>query len=106
MTITLILALLDFEQSFVVECDALDAGIGAILLQHNKQVAYFSQAIPDRHYHIPAYEKELIGLVKAIKHWRSYVWGQKFLVRTNYCSLKFFWSKRYYLLSNNIGSVN
>lgn len=58
-------------------------------MQHNKQVAYFSQAIPDRHYHIPAYEKELIGLVKAIKHWRSYVWGQKFLVRIDHYSLKF-----------------
>lgn len=45
--------------------------------------------MPDQHRYLPAYEKDLIGLVKAIKHWRPYVWGLKFLVRTDHYSLKF-----------------
>lgn len=44
MTTTPVLVLPDFEQPFVVECDASNAGIRAILLQNNKPVAYFSQA--------------------------------------------------------------
>lgn len=66
MTTTLVLVLSDFTQPFVVECDASDSRIGAVLL--NEPVAYFSQAMAARHRFLPAYEKELIGLVKAIKH--------------------------------------
>ncbi|KAF2306107.1 hypothetical protein GH714_012587 [Hevea brasiliensis] len=48
-------------------------GIGAVLLQHNRPVAYFSRSLAARHQNLPAYERELIGLVKALKHWHSYL---------------------------------
>jgi len=35
-----------------------------------------------------AYERELIGLVQAVRHWRPYLWTAEFIVRTNHCSLK------------------
>jgi hypothetical protein len=41
-----------------------------------------------------AYERELIGLVQAVRHWRPYLWGWRFLVRTNYYRLKFLLDQR------------
>lgn len=35
------------------------------------------------------YERELIGLVKEVRHWRPYLWERAFLVRTDHYSLKF-----------------
>ncbi|XP_015168562.1 uncharacterized protein [Solanum tuberosum] len=89
MTTTPVLALPDFSQPFVIECDASDLGIGAVLLQNKQPIAFFSRVLARRHQPLPAYEKELIGLVKAIRQWRSYLWGQHFIVRTDHYSLKF-----------------
>lgn len=75
MTTTPVLAFLDFSQPFVIECDASDLGIGAVLLQNKRPIAFFSRVLARRHQPLPAYEKELIGLVKAIRHWGSYLWG-------------------------------
>ncbi|KAF2288863.1 hypothetical protein GH714_019917 [Hevea brasiliensis] len=69
-------------------------GIGAVLLQNNKPVAFFSRAMAVRHISLPAYEKELIGLVKAIRHWQSYLWGKQFVVRTDHYTLKFLLEQR------------
>ncbi|KAF3676715.1 Type I inositol-1,4,5-trisphosphate 5-phosphatase CVP2 [Capsicum annuum] len=88
MTTTPVLALSDFSQPFVIECDASDLGIGAVLLQNNKPIAFFTRVLARQHQLLPAYEKELTGLVKAIRHWWSYLWGQHFLVRTDHYSLK------------------
>ena len=41
-----------------------------------------------------AYEREPIGLLLAIRHWRPYLWGRRFLVRTDHFSLKFLLDQR------------
>ena len=46
------------------------------------------------HAKLPAYERELIGLVKAVRHWRPYLWGRSFVVRTDHHSLKFILDQR------------
>jgi hypothetical protein len=47
-----------------------------------------------RHVKLAAYEHELISLVQAICHWRGYLWGRSFLVRTIHYSLKFLLDQR------------
>jgi len=38
---------------------------------------------------VAAYERELIGLVQAVRHWQSYLWGRRFVVRTDHYGLKY-----------------
>jgi hypothetical protein len=43
---------------------------------------------------LATYERELIGLVQAVRHWRPYLWGRRFLVKTDHYSLKYLLDKR------------
>jgi hypothetical protein len=88
------LALPNFEQPFIVECDASGSGIGAVLHQANDAIAFFSRALPPRHRGLAAYERELIGLSQAVRHWRPYLWGRAFIVRTDHQPLKYILDQR------------
>jgi hypothetical protein len=50
--------------------------------------------VAPRHRSLAAYERELIGLVHAVRHWRPYLWGRRFIVRTDQYSLKFLLDQR------------
>jgi hypothetical protein len=56
----------DFENNFIIECDASESGFGAVLHQGNGPIAFFSRAVAPHHAKLLAYERELIGLVKAV----------------------------------------
>jgi hypothetical protein len=49
----------------------------------------FSRVVAPHHAKLPAYETELIGWVKVVWHWRSYLWGRSFLIRTDHFALKY-----------------
>ena len=57
-------------------------------------LAFFSRPLAPHHAKLAAYERELIGLVKAVRHWRPYLWGRTFLVRTDHYSLKYLLDQR------------
>ncbi|KAJ3702949.1 hypothetical protein LUZ61_006654 [Rhynchospora tenuis] len=83
-----VLQLPDFSLPFIVECDASGSGFGAVLHQGEGPIAYFSRPVAAHHAKLAAYERELIGLVKSVRHWRPYLWGTAFIVRTDHYSLK------------------
>ena len=84
----------NFDKLFVVDCDASGVGFGAVLHQDTGPFAFFSRPFTARHLKLATYEHELIGLVQAIRHWRPYLWGRHFLVRTDHYSLKFLLDQR------------
>jgi hypothetical protein len=50
--------------------------------------------VAPRHQALAAYERELIGLVQAVRHWRSYLWGRRFSVKTDHYNLKYLLDQR------------
>jgi hypothetical protein len=70
-----VLSLPDFTKQSIVECDASTYGFGVVLVQEGHPIAFFSRPVAPRHRSLEAYERELIGLVQAVRHWRPYLWG-------------------------------
>jgi hypothetical protein len=94
LTTAPILALQDFSAPFIVECDVSGFGIGAVLHQADGAITFFSHELPPRHRDLAAYERELIGLSQAVRHWRSYLWGHPFVVKTDHQPLKYILDQR------------
>ncbi|KAD3069344.1 hypothetical protein E3N88_37224 [Mikania micrantha] len=91
---TPVLTLPDFSQPFVIECDASGRGIGAVLMQHQKPIAFFSKGLSDRKLSKSVYDREMMALVLAVQHWRQYLLGTRFIVYTDQKSLKFLLQQR------------
>ncbi|WVZ70681.1 hypothetical protein U9M48_019324 [Paspalum notatum var. saurae] len=73
-----LLQLPDFGARFFVDCDTSGSGFGAVLHQGDGVIAFFSCPVAPQHAKLPAYERELIGLVKAVL--RTDHWSLKFIL--------------------------
>jgi hypothetical protein len=89
MTRTPVLALSNFQQSFTMEIDAYQDGIGAVLMQQGQPIAYLSKALGQKHRNLSIYEKEFLALVMAVEKWRHYLQRQEFTVVTDHKSLAY-----------------
>ncbi|XP_031478914.1 uncharacterized protein LOC116249789 [Nymphaea colorata] len=89
-----VLALPDFSKDFVIETDASDVGVGAVLSQEGHPIAFMSKALTERAKPFSTYEKELLAIVLAVDKWRPYLIERRFVVRTDHSSLRYMVKQR------------
>jgi hypothetical protein len=94
LTTASILQLPNFNRDLVVECNASETGLSAVLHQGGGPVAFFSCQLAPRHTKLAAYEREHIGLVQAVHHWCPYLLRRAFVNKTDHFSLKFLLDQR------------
>jgi hypothetical protein len=83
-----LLQLLDFGKNFELECNASGIGIGGVLLQEGKPVAYFSEKLSGPSLNYSTYNKELYALVCVLETWQQFLWPKEFVIHSDHESLK------------------
>ncbi|GKD95059.1 putative reverse transcriptase domain-containing protein [Tanacetum coccineum] len=82
-----ILALPEGSERFVVYCDASHKGLGAVLIQKEKVIAYASRQLKVHEKNYTTHDLELGVVVFALKMWRRYLYSTKCVVFTDHKSL-------------------
>lgn len=81
-------------EDFVVYTDASKQGLGAVLMQRGKVIAYASRQLKDYEKNYPTHDLELAAVVFALKIWRHYLYGEKCEIFTDHKSLKYLFTQK------------
>jgi hypothetical protein len=88
-----VLQLADSSKPYIVTCDASDIGIGAVLEQEGEHVshpvAFASRKLSSAENNYPVHERELLSIVYALKEWRPYLHGSRFVIKTDHHPLRY-----------------
>jgi hypothetical protein len=82
-----VLQLLDFNKTFELECDASGIGLGGVLQQERKPIAYFSEKLSGPALNYSTYDKELY-VIRCLETWQHYLWPKEFVIHFDHESLK------------------
>jgi hypothetical protein len=84
-----ILVLPNFKKTFKVKCDASGFAIGAILIQEDRLIAYFSEKMNEAKVKYSTYDKEFYAIIQALKKWRHYLIPKEFVLYSDNHDLQF-----------------
>ncbi|KAG8474779.1 hypothetical protein CXB51_031703 [Gossypium anomalum] len=80
---------LEFGKDFTVYSDASHMGLGCVLMQEGKVVAYASRKLKPHEGNYPTHDLELAAVIFALKIWRHYLYGERCVIYTDHKSLKY-----------------
>ncbi|KAI3757501.1 hypothetical protein L6452_05041 [Arctium lappa] len=89
-----ILSLPEGSEDFVVFSDASKLGLGCVLMQRGKVIAYASRQLKVHEKNYPTHDLELAAVVFALKLWRHYLYGTKCTLYTDHKSLKYVFDQK------------
>ena len=84
-----VLWIVDPDGDFVVCTDASKEGLGGVLLQKFHVIYYESKKLKEHEKNYPMHDLELASIIHALRMWRHYLMGRKFLLKTYNMSLKY-----------------
>jgi hypothetical protein len=93
LTTALVLILPDLSKSFSIYCDASRLGLGCVLMQEGRVLAYASRQLRKHELNYPTHDLELAAVVHALKIWRYYLIGHKSDIYTDHKSLKYIFTQ-------------
>ena len=82
------------DTEFSVYCDASKIGLGAVLMQDRKVIAYASRQLKNHEKNYPTHDLELAAVVFALKIWRHYLYGARCQIFTDHKSLKYIFTQK------------
>nr|ABD28293.1 RNA-directed DNA polymerase (Reverse transcriptase); Zinc finger, CCHC-type; Peptidase aspartic, active site; Retrotransposon gag protein [Medicago truncatula] len=94
LTTAPVLILPKSDEPFVVYCDASKLGLGGVLMQEGKVVAYASRQLRIHEKNYPTHDLELAAVVFVLKIWRHYLYGSRFEVFSDQKSLKYLFDQK------------
>ena len=94
LTTAPVLTLPEPLKPFVVYSDASKAGLGCVLMQEGRVVAYASRQLKNHEQNYPTHDLELAAVVFALKIWRHYLYGEKCEVFTDHKSLQYLFEQK------------
>ena len=94
LTSTPILIVPERGQRYTVYCDALKDGLGCVLMQSGKVVAYGSRQLKNHEQNYPMHDMESAAVVFALKIWCHYLYGEQFEVFSDHKSLKYIFTQQ------------
>jgi hypothetical protein len=93
LTTAPVLAQPDSSKPFDVYCDASSTGLGCVLMQDNRVIAYASRALRPHEQNCPTHDLEFAVVVHSLKMWRHYLMGTHYNIFTNHKSLKYIFTQ-------------
>nr|XP_034908137.1 uncharacterized protein LOC118044086 [Populus alba] len=94
LTSALVLALPSGTEGFVVYSDASRRGLGCVLMQHSRVIAYASRQLKSHEVNYLVHDLELAAVVFALRVWRHYLYGTQVQIFTDHKSLKYLMSQK------------
>ena len=94
LTTAPILIVLEQGQRYTVYCDASRDGLGCVLMQSRRVVAYGSRQLKNNAQNYLTCDSELAAIVFALKIWRHYLYGEQFEVFSYHKNLRYIFTQR------------
>jgi hypothetical protein len=88
LTSTPILKVPDLDADFMVCTNASKEGLGGVLMQDNRVIAYISRELRRHEEKYATHDLDLLAIVYALKVWRHYLVGRKFELKMDHCGLQ------------------
>jgi len=89
-----VLTLLDGPEGYVVYCDTSGFGLGCVLMQHGKVIAYASRQLRKHERNYPTHDLELAAVVHALKIWLHYLYDVHVDIFTDHKSLQYIFKQK------------
>ncbi|XP_057790989.1 uncharacterized protein LOC131008107 [Salvia miltiorrhiza] len=94
LTTAPVLAVPDGSKGYAIYTDASKNGLGCVLMQDGKVIAYASRQLRPHEHNYPTHDLELAAVVHALKIWRHHLYGVRCEIYTDHKSLKYFFEQK------------